>query len=87
MASVKACGILMTPATVRAFRTMSAWAFAFHRQRVKVHIRKKNFALPRSVTLDVLKVLVRILGHYLALKCIQCAVRDLHVAVALERYI
>jgi hypothetical protein len=43
--------------------------------------------LQRSVALDALEALVRILARYLALKRIQRAVRDLHAAVALERYI
>jgi hypothetical protein len=49
--------------------------------------RKFFFALPRSVALDALEALVRILARYLALKLIQRAVRDLHAVVALERYI
>jgi hypothetical protein len=53
----------------------------------KGNIRKKKLALPRSVALDALEALVRILARYLALKRIQRAVRDLHAAVALERYI
>jgi hypothetical protein len=50
-------------------------------------IRKKNFVLPRSGALDALEVLVQILACCLALKRIQCTVRHLHVAVALESYI
>jgi hypothetical protein len=50
-------------------------------------IRKKKFALQRSVALNALEALVRNLAWYLALKRIQRAVRDLYVAVALERYI
>jgi hypothetical protein len=53
----------------------------------KGNIRKKKIPLQRSVTFDVLEAFVRILALYLALKCIEPTIRNLHAAVALERYI